>query len=182
MAIHTTRQRSLLAMAGVTAGIGSLLAPSVAHAAPAPQQPTPVRGETAVPDVPDVAAPAGAPAPTAGVNQATCASWTDFTTGTGYAVRLPSTTRNGAERNCVLGVGNTGDGVYKLQDALRRCYGQNIAHDGAYGTQTANAVRNVQAFHGFPAGDRDGVYGPQTRAAMVWPKYRESDGGYDHCW
>jgi murein L,D-transpeptidase YcbB/YkuD len=153
------------------AGIGSLLVSSSAFAANLAEA-------TTAPDNPDVQQPAGQTT-SPELAQATCASWTDFTTGTGFAVRLPSTTRNGAQTNSVLGVGSSGDGVYKLQDALRRCYGQSIAHDGAFGAQTQQAVRNVQTFHGLP---RDGVYGPQTRAAMTWPKYRESDGGYDHCW
>lgn len=123
-----------------------------------------------------------APEPAAGVMAASCASWTRFVTGTGYHVNIPSTTRNGAQTGCVLRVGNQGPGVFVLQDALRRCYAQKIALDAIYGPNTRDAVRAVQAFHGFKPQDIDGVYGPQTRAVMTFPKYRNSDDRYDHCW
>ena len=44
------------------------------------------------------------------------------------------------------------------------------------GTQTTAAVRYVQTFHRITA---DGDYGPNTRAAMTWPKYR--NGAFHHC-
>lgn len=164
---HQTRRRSLLAMAGVTSGLAALLAPSTANAAP-PVEP---------------AAPAVAPQPDKAVPDAAlaaviCRSWTDFTTtpGVRYTVSIPSTTRNGSQSNCVLVNGISGDGVYKLQDALRRCYGQNIAKDGDYGTATEGAVRNVQRLHGIRV---DGDYGPSTRSVMIWPKYL--NGTFHHC-
>lgn len=119
---------------------------------------------------------------TASAAAPTCAEWTYFTTGTGYHVGLPSTTAGGAETNCILGVGSQGPGVFVLQDALRRCYGQKIPWDAIYGIKTRDAVKNVQRFHKFKEEDIDGEYGSQTRAAMVWPKYRDSDNKYSHCW
>lgn len=108
-----------------------------------------------------------------------CLHYSIFTTGTGYHVHLPSTTPFGGEQNCILAQGDQGAGVFVLQDALRRCYAQAIAWDAIYGPATAEAVRNVQRWHGITV---DGIYGPQTRAAMAWPKYRDSDNQYDHCW
>lgn len=53
-----------------------------------------------------------------------------------------------------------------LQQAMVQCNGQAIALDGAYGSETRQAVEAVQAEHGIGV---DGTYGPQTRAAMSWP-------------
>ena len=44
------------------------------------------------------------------------------------------------------------------------CWGQNIATDSKYGKQTKQAVRNVQNIRILKI---DGVYGPQTRSAML---------------
>ncbi|MGH8575085.1 MAG: peptidoglycan-binding domain-containing protein, partial [Gammaproteobacteria bacterium] len=59
----------------------------------------------------------------------------------------PTTANNTKNINCVLGVGSRGEPVVYLQLALRTCYGQPIAVDGIFGSQTRNAVMNVQRFH-----------------------------------
>lgn len=87
-----------------------------------------------------------------------------------HAYLYASTSPNSGNRNCVLGVGNSGSVVRHLQTSLRNCYGQAIAVDGVYGSQTANAVRNVQRFHGIGV---DGVLGPVTNSRMTWA----DDGG-----
>ena len=115
----------------------------------------------------------------------TCHSWTNFPVpGTPFHVRIPSTTLNGGERDCVLGRGNSGEGVRRLQASLILCYGQQIQHDGLYGRKTAEAVANVQRFHHDKGLKVDGTYGPQTRAAMVFAKYKTRDqpDQFDHCW
>ena len=114
---------------------------------------------------------------------ATCASWTDYITGPGpaYRVYIPSTTRNGNQPDCVLRPGDRGAGVFILQDALIHCYGQRIAQDAIYGDAMVQSIRNVQRFHQDKGLKVDGVYGPATRAAMVFSKYKP-DGGFDHCW
>jgi murein L,D-transpeptidase YcbB/YkuD len=125
------------------------------------------------------AAPDQAPAvPEAALAAAVCASWTDYVTtpGVRYNVRIPSTTRNGNQANCVLYNGISSDGVYKLQDALNRCYGHSLAVDGDFGSATESAVRDVQRRHRITV---DGVYGQNTRAAMTWPKYL--NGSFHHC-
>ncbi|GGQ84795.1 peptidoglycan-binding domain-containing protein [Couchioplanes azureus] len=165
MTTTDNHRRTLLAMTGLTAGIAGLLAPAAAQASPTAEPPA--RHGQPEPAAP----PAEAAAPT-------CASHTDFVTGTGYFVPIPSITRNGGESNCILGVGSSGTGVKVLQDALVRCYGQGIERDGQYGPATRDAVANVQRFYGLTV---DGTYGPDTRGAMKWPKYRESDQGFDHC-
>jgi murein L,D-transpeptidase YcbB/YkuD len=157
--MRTTTRRSLLAMAGMTTGLAGILTATPAQAAPITHQ--------AAPEVPEAALAA-----------AVCASWTDYVTGPGtaYDVRIPSTTRNGSQVNCVLYNGVSSDGVYKLQDALNRCYGRNLAVDGAFGPATESAVRYVQNRHRITV---DGVYGQNTRAAMSWPKYL--NGTFNHC-
>jgi Putative peptidoglycan binding domain len=163
MSIRVPRQ-PLLALAGTAVGLTSVVVPTAAYAGPAPA-PQAVEAPAAKADVTAAAAPY-------------CYSWTDFVTGPGtpYTVPIPSTTRNGGESNCILGRGNQTEGVYKLQNALNRCYGQNLTVDGVYGAATERAVKNVQAKYGLP---QDGVYGPQTRAAMTWPKYL--NGQFNHC-
>jgi peptidoglycan hydrolase-like protein with peptidoglycan-binding domain len=159
--MRTTARRSLLAMAGMTTGLAGILAATPAQAAPAPQQAAPEQQ------------------PDAALALPVCASWTDYVTGPGtpYDVHIPTTTRNSGNRNCVLTNGAQTDGVFKLQDALNRCYGQGLVADGDFGPATEAAVRNVQRFHGLPV---DGDFGPQTSAAMTWPKYL--NGSYNHCW
>lgn len=110
---------------------------------------------------------------------ATCDDYTIFSYNTSYRVFIPSIGHATAATNCTLALGSSGAGVYVLQDALRRCYGQNIAQDAQYGSATRQAVKNVQAFHGLSA---DGVYGPNTRNAMAFAKYLPNGGAYVGCW
>lgn len=60
--------------------------------------------------------------------------------------------------------------TYALQLTYNRCYAStypgglpsgatNLVLDGAYGDETAGAVRNIQRYHGL---SRDGLYGPAT--------------------
>jgi peptidoglycan hydrolase-like protein with peptidoglycan-binding domain len=109
---------------------------------------------------------------------ATCASFSTHSLGPKVRMNVPSTGHQNFVENCVLGVGNQGPGVFVLQDALRRCYGQGIVWDAIYGGATRDAVRNVQRFHGITD---DGTYGPQTHKAMVFPKY-DTKGNYLRCW
>lgn len=67
--------------------------------------------------------------------------------------------------DCVLGQGSSGNAVRALQNALRKCNGQNITVDGNFGAGTRQAVINVQNAYGLTA---DGVYGRQTNLAMNW--------------
>jgi peptidoglycan hydrolase-like protein with peptidoglycan-binding domain len=69
---------------------------------------------------------------------------------------------NGSTR-CWLDRGSYGVAVRVLQRALYLCWGQDIAIDGDYGPQTAQAVWNVQAVFDIR---KDGVYGPQTKRVM----------------
>lgn len=108
----------------------------------------------------------------------TCASFSTHNVGPKVRMSAPSTGYQNFVHNCLLGVGNQGPGVFVLQDALRRCYGQGIALDAIYGGGTAEAVRNVQRFHKIAV---DGAYGPQTHKAMAFPKY-DTNGRYLYCW
>jgi peptidoglycan hydrolase-like protein with peptidoglycan-binding domain len=64
---------------------------------------------------------------------------------------------------CFMESGDVSSGVLALQRALKFCWGQNIATDSDYGSQTKQAVRNLQKMLGISA---DGVYGPQTHLEM----------------
>lgn len=109
---------------------------------------------------------------------ASCDNATDYDYGA-YFYLKPTVGNDTGNTNCVLGRGNQGTGVFWLQQALWRCYGQNIARDGIFGPATQQAVRNAQRFHRIAV---DGVFGPQTSRAMAWPKYVEEGGSYAGCW
>ncbi|MEV0910200.1 peptidoglycan-binding domain-containing protein [Streptomyces hokutonensis] len=74
--------------------------------------------------------------------------------------------------NCLLSVGNGGEGVRALQLTLRRCYGSTITADGIFGTATRDALRYAQRQAGT---QDDGIYGPNTRRAI---KHRPSNLPY----
>lgn len=90
-------------------------------------------------------------------------------------LHIPSTSNDSGDYNCVLGVGNQGIAVKKLQDALAKCHNKNLGPsgiDGHYGTYTRNAVWSIQDEFGLPRGD----YGPQTKAKMGWLVYPNGGG------
>jgi hypothetical protein len=153
----STPRRSLLAAAsavGIATGLGVVPAAGAASAA--------ARGH---------AAPVVVAAPPR------CDSWTDFPLPDGDVVRLPSAGRDSGNISCTFVRGLSGGGVFKLQDALNRCYGANLVMDGLFGPATEAALRGVQASHGLPV---DGIYNPQLRRAMLWPVYN-ADGSFDRC-
>jgi hypothetical protein len=88
-----------------------------------------------------------------------------------------------ANINCRLQVGDGGPGVFVLQDALRRCLGHtSLPVDAIYGPLTRNAILWEQARNGFRPEDRDGVYGPQTRAVLRFPVYvNGAPAGRENC-
>ncbi|CCK29433.1 hypothetical protein BN159_5054 [Streptomyces davaonensis JCM 4913] len=84
-------------------------------------------------------------------------------------------TKNGTgDARCVLGQGSQGWGVVALQNVLRKCYNQQIALDGVFGSATKQAVKNAQTWENAVSGAGlvvDGVYGDNTRKAIKWPLY-----------
>ncbi|WP_067545737.1 serine/threonine-protein kinase [Nocardia crassostreae] len=88
---------------------------------------------------------------------------------------IPSTNNGG--RYCILSTndsppGGTAQplaGVTALQTALRLCEGREITDaTGMYGQDTKTDVQFVQDKYHLT---QDGVYGPKTSAAMLWPVY-----------
>lgn len=69
---------------------------------------------------------------------------------------------------CMMAQGAQGNAVTALQWALSRCGHQAITIDGIYGSQTSQAVRNVQQRGGVTV---DGIWGPETRRVLRWPHY-----------
>jgi hypothetical protein len=68
---------------------------------------------------------------------------------------------------CQLGPGSPdAEAVVALQQALSACNDRPVMVDGAYGSETRDAVAAVQADQGLEV---DGVYGPRTRVVMAWP-------------
>jgi hypothetical protein len=159
-----TNRKPVLAMAGITAGLASVLAPSTAYAEPAPRP--------AAEPAPQDASPLSTAA------LPTCAGGTRTNYPDGVYLLAPTVTNGGGNYDCVLGVGNSGNGVRKLQGALHHCYDNSVAIDGIYGQDTRDAVAEVQRIKGIPA---DGVYGPQTRDEMRWALYRQSDNAFSRC-
>ncbi|MGW4356774.1 peptidoglycan-binding domain-containing protein, partial [Nocardia sp. NPDC004582] len=84
-------------------------------------------------------------------------------------VIVPATADGG--RRCVLSTKDAAQGplagVTTLQAALRVCYRAEINDpEGIYGPDTQRAVLAAQDRHTIT---KDGVFGPQTSAAMTWP-------------
>ena len=87
---------------------------------------------------------------------------------------------------CVMGPGSTGVGVFTLQLSVNArgsgCHNAGLVPDSIYGEKTRNVVLWGQAAAGFPPGDVDGVYGPQTqRDALRWPVFRLSNNSLIGC-
>jgi peptidoglycan hydrolase-like protein with peptidoglycan-binding domain len=82
-------------------------------------------------------------------------------------IRVPTSANGNGVFNCLLGAGNAGTAVSRLQIGLNDCnLHAGLAVDGIYGPATQTAVRNAQRHYGIAA---DGVYGPQTAAVLRWP-------------
>ncbi|MGC4949382.1 peptidoglycan-binding domain-containing protein [Streptomyces sp. DT224] len=82
------------------------------------------------------------------------------------------------QSGCLVHKGAVGGEVKAIQRSLTRCYGRDIVVDGVFGDKTFAALKRVQAQIGVTA---DGVYGPKTRDAMVWPRFRVSTGQFVNC-
>jgi peptidoglycan hydrolase-like protein with peptidoglycan-binding domain len=83
------------------------------------------------------------------------------------SIRVPTSANGNKVYNCLLGPGNAGTAVSRLQIGLNDCnLHAGLAVDGIYGTATETAVKNAQSHYGIAA---DGVYGPQTAAVLRWP-------------
>jgi hypothetical protein len=162
-------RRSLLAIAGVTAGVTSLAATGVPAAA-TPSDPAPDAANGAWVS-PEEAAKYQQPSADALESLATCTDFRDFLPDHPIAVWVPTTADGNG--NCQLGVGNQGNAVGKLQLAIHDCYpdlrGVMGPVDKIYGNGTRNAVAEVQRRSGVAD---DGYYGPQTKNAMRWPGYQ----------
>ena len=162
--LSRTGQRSLLTLAGATAGIVTLAVGSPATAAPA----GPADLE---PDAPrDSWLPPGSRPAADPTSHGTCVTFIDFLPDIPIEVFVPS--MNDGNTHCVLGLGNQSNAVRKLQLAIHDCYPDLRPVlgkvDGIYGRDTRNAVIEVQKRERV---DPDGVYGPNTKNAMNWPGY-----------
>jgi len=126
------------------------------------------------------AAPASATSP--------CDSWLEVKslTGNGY-LEMPGL--SSGSTYCHLQRGNSSRAVTILQETFNRCYaddlgldlghggGVHIGVDGNFGPETETAMRRVQAYHGISA---DGVYGPNTRNAMVFGHIDQTSGCFQY--
>jgi hypothetical protein len=121
-------KKTMMAMAGVTAGLSTALAGTGAQAA------EPVAPTIDYP-LPEIAGDVGP--------LAVCQEATQYNNGSLHFF-IPSITRNGANLGCTLAQGNRTNGVFKLQDALRLCHGQSaVQSDGIFGPITAGGLANV---------------------------------------
>jgi peptidoglycan hydrolase-like protein with peptidoglycan-binding domain len=104
----------------------------------------------------------------------TCDAYSEVRDSAGRVTNMPSVGFYTSNINCVMAQGAHSEGVRILQISLTRCF-RPLGTDGIYGTQTRQAVFDVQRQH--PIG-RDGVYGPQTRDHMRWSFW---DGNHFVC-
>jgi peptidoglycan hydrolase-like protein with peptidoglycan-binding domain len=82
-------------------------------------------------------------------------------------VRVPTVGNGSGNWVCELGPGNDSVAVARLQIALDECnLHAGLAVDDDYGPLTEAAVEAVQAHYNVP---EDGVWGPVTGFAMLWP-------------
>lgn len=178
MITRSTRRRSLVAMAGVTAGVASVVVgPTAVNAQTTGPEPDALTG-------PDGAIEATEPNEPAPASHGTCFEWTKakgFIGTTRAFINVPTTARGNNQRHCILRRGNNTLGVFKVQDAINKCYPQfsaGVGFDGNYGSNTERAVSQIQFVEGVTV---DGVYGPDTKTAMLWPAYRQSNDQFLTC-
>ncbi|MEU4097923.1 peptidoglycan-binding domain-containing protein [Streptomyces sp. NPDC026673] len=79
---------------------------------------------------------------------------------------------------CYLQSGHTGPGVRALQKNMNSCYGKKLELDGIFGSDTRNALRDVQSRIGAAV---DGVYGRETLTKMKWARYSNETGAKYDC-
>lgn len=104
-----------------------------------------------------------APTPVDPTSHGYCTNWRGFESPLfpGSVVYVPSIGAGFTSTHCVMSQGANSNGVRALQRALGYCERISAGPvDGIYGTQTRNAVIIFQQRAGITA---DGVYGPQTR-------------------
>jgi peptidoglycan hydrolase-like protein with peptidoglycan-binding domain len=107
---------------------------------------------------------AAAPAASA---QPSCAGTTLLPAVGGGQVRVPTTTDGSGHLNCVLGLGNAGEAVARLQIGLDDCnFHAGLKVDSSYGTLTRGAVERIERANSLPV---DGVFGQLTSGRMQWP-------------
>jgi peptidoglycan hydrolase-like protein with peptidoglycan-binding domain len=100
-------------------------------------------------------------------------------------MHVPTIGSQTGNKECHLWFGTTGIAVRVLQEAMVSCYQQQIDVDGDYGTETQEAVRNVQReiLRWWPWAAQspynvrvDGTYGPKTRAFMRFAIFAPGGG------
>ncbi|MEV6321481.1 peptidoglycan-binding domain-containing protein [Nocardia sp. NPDC051787] len=73
--------------------------------------------------------------------------------------------------------GDSGSGVIALQKALNKCYKAGLSEDGKFGPRTRSALMSAQKD---AKTDPDGIFGPDTRAKMEWPFYKDRPENGDY--
>jgi peptidoglycan hydrolase-like protein with peptidoglycan-binding domain len=92
-------------------------------------------------------------------------------------VRVPTIGTGTGNWVCELGPGNAGPAVARLQIALNDCNRHaKLTVDGIYGPDTEAAVVAVQQHEPVTV---DGIYGQMTAAYMTWPVVGSNGGSCD---
>lgn len=101
-----------------------------------------------------------------------------YTATSSQQIKVPDIRYEGLGNvRCWMDYGSAGDGVKALQLALKSCYGQPIAVDGAFGSDTRDALKYAQSQEGITV---DGLYGEQGFKNLKWARYRQ-DGTRNGC-
>jgi hypothetical protein len=96
-----------------------------------------------------------------------CGGTTQHFVSPGVYTYLPTTAQHNGDRDCVLGPGSAGLGVFALEEfSLRRCHNSRVvsASPHVYDRIAVDTVRLMQAAAGIRA---EGRYASQTRAHAV---------------
>jgi hypothetical protein len=177
---------TMIAVAGVSAGAATVaLAPAPAYAAPpspaeiaaahTPWQPAAVDGgpNTTLP----VPRKHHARTVTAATAEPACNSVLRWGNANGEHLFTPIDDNGFVD--CTLRLGDAGAPVAKVQDALRLCYGKDVATDGVWGDTTQSAVRDVRASKSL--GNPQQYDGDLIAQGFLYPVYDGADAFTGRC-
>lgn len=115
-------------------------------------------------------------APSTGYLTARCHWIVQRAADDGTYLELPSGDSSRDAPDCILNLGDRTHAVSTVQRAIALCHQIPVDVSGVYDSSTKFTIQQLQRAAGVEA---DGIYGPQTRSAVLrWPLWREENGGF----